>query len=41
MPGVRGGLYNPSYWDSGISGLPEKLEPLWDLKLPSEGLHYP
>ena len=40
VPGVCGGLCNPSYWDGGIWGWPLNIEPPKGLKWPVEGPHY-
>ena len=40
LPGVRGGLCNPSYWDGGIWGWLVDREPPKGSKWPAEGPHY-
>ena len=39
IPGVRGGLCNPSYWDGGIWGWLVDREPPKGSKWPAEGPH--
>jgi len=39
IPGVRGGLCNPSYWDGGVWGWLEDGSPPWRLLVPLWWLH--